>query len=85
MSDNDWKNYRLEQQARREKRLPKRTDEIMALKGEGFDVKEMTPYQFRINGRLDLYPIHNRWHDIKTNTRGGHRNLAGFAREWRKQ
>jgi hypothetical protein len=80
-----WREYRQEQQARREKRLPVRTAAILALRSEGFVVTKLTEYCFRINGRLDLYPVHNRWHDIQTNQRGGARDLVVFVREWRKQ
>lgn len=68
-----WKGYREAQQARRSQRLPIRTKEILELGRAGFVVVELTPYCFRIDGRLDLYPIHRRWHDIKANRRGTYR------------
>lgn len=80
-----WRTYREEQQARRARRLTPRSKKILELANEGFVVEQKTLYCFRINGRLDLYPVHNRWHDLTTNTRGGARDLAVFAREWRKQ
>ena len=80
----DWRAYREAQQARRATRLPIRTEAILALREEGFRVEPQTPYQFRINGRLDLYPVHNRWHDTKTNQRGGAKDLVVFVKEWRK-
>lgn len=75
-----WRGYRQDQQARRAERLPVRTDEIFALRNEGYKVEQLTPYQFRINGVLDLYPIHNRWHHINTGQRGGTRNLVERVR-----
>lgn len=81
MSDDDWSWYKHEQQARRARRLPIRTEEILALKRQGYDVQQKTAYHFRINGVLDLWPIHNRWHDLRTQERGGAKNLAIFVKE----
>lgn len=44
-----------------------------------YDVKELTPYQWRINGVLDLYPVSRKWHDIKNNKRGSYRNVLEFC------
>ena len=70
-----WKYYRLEQKQRRAERLPKRTEEILSLRESGFEVKQLTPYQFRINGAVDVYPIHNRFHELKSQWRGGYQDL----------
>jgi hypothetical protein len=81
--DNDvtamWREARYEQQERRAARLPIRVSEIEALQTEGFRVRKMTDYQFRINGRLDLYPIHRRYHDTRTNRRGNYQSALGVA------
>lgn len=76
-----WRGYRLAQQERRAERLPIRTQEILALRVEGYLVKQLSAYQFRINHTIDVYPIHNRWHHIKTGQRGGARDLAAFIRK----
>ena len=81
MSDETWTQWRHDQQVRRAKRLPVRTAEILALKRQGYDVEQRTDYHFRVNGRLDLWPIHNRWHDLLTQERGGAKNLARFVKE----
>ena len=81
LDGDDWHAYRFEQQRRREQRLPIRTEAIMALRRQGYTVEQHTEYQFRVNGRLDLYPIHNRWHDLRTQERGGTRDLAVFTKE----
>ena len=67
-----WNQYREEQKERRKKRLPVATDEIASLKECGFIVEEKTPYQFRINGLIDIYPIHRRYHVLKTGRRGNY-------------
>lgn len=74
-----WKEYRRAQQQRRSDRLGPRTDEILALKGKGFDVRELTPYHFRIDGKLDLFPIHRRYHFVAENVRGGYRDPLSAA------
>ena len=70
-----FKEYKHKTRERRDKRLPIRTKEICALVHDGFSVERMTDYQFRINNHIYLYPIHNRYHDIKTNKRGGYGNI----------
>lgn len=65
----DMKQYREAQQKRRSERLPIRQEEINAL-SPLYNIRKITEYQFRINGVLDLYPIHKNWHNIKTKKRG---------------
>jgi hypothetical protein len=74
-----WEGHREAQQARRAARLPGRTQEILDLKGDGFDVVALSPYQFRVDGRLDLYPIHRRYHDTRLNRRGGYQTAKAIA------
>lgn len=46
-------------------------DEINILRTDNaYKVRRFTEYHFRINDRLDVFPIKCRWHDIKLNTRG---------------
>lgn len=77
-----WDHHRIEQKMRRRERLPRRTAQIWSLKKMGYSVKQMTEYQFRIKGRVDVFPIHNRYHDIKTNERGGYRDVVEFVRNY---
>ncbi len=53
----------------------------MGLKRQGYTVEQKTPYHFRVNDRIDVWPIHNKWHDIKTNERGGCRDLAAWVKQ----
>jgi len=80
MSDETWTQWKRDQQERRAKRLPIRTEEILHLKVQGYDVEQKSDYHFRINGILDLWPIHNRWHLLSTGERGGAQNLADFVK-----
>lgn len=77
----DYRAYKDAQKKRRKERLPVRQQEIEALKELGYEVKKITEFQFRINDTYDLYPIHNRWHNIKTQKRGGAQNLAEFIKK----
>ena len=75
-----WRESRAAQQERRRKRLPLRVAELMELRKAGFTIEQKTPYQFRVNGVLDIYPIHNRYHDLKTGERGGFGDVREFVR-----
>jgi hypothetical protein len=85
-SDNEiseqWKEHREAQQKRRQERLPGRTEEIKNLVKEGFHIEQKTEYQFRVNEQLDLYPIHNRYHDIKANKRGSYKHVTEFVKSF---
>lgn len=74
-----WREYRRAQQERRAERLPGRTEEILALKAKGYDVRQLSEYQFRIDGALDLYPIHRRYHALKVNQRGDYKSALAVA------
>lgn len=64
---------------RRDAILPIRQAEILALRDHGYTVEQKTPYHFRINGTLDLFPVHLRFHFIPTNTRGRYRTAITIA------
>lgn len=75
---------REEKKQLKAERLPVRSAEITALAAEGFEVKRITDYQFRIThpekrGVLDLFPTHNRYHCIRFNKRGGYRDAGQFV------
>lgn len=79
-----WEAHREEQKKLKAERLPVRSAEIAALAGEGFEVKMLTPYQFRIThpekrGVLDLFPTHGRYHCVRFNKRGGYRDAGQFV------
>jgi hypothetical protein len=77
-----WKEYRTEQQERRANRLPVRTKQILSLRDKGYQVEKKTPYQYRINNTLDIFPIHNLYHDIRLNKRGGFQNVVKFVKDY---
>ena len=54
-------------------RLDARIAEILALREKGFNVTMVSKHQFRIDGRLDLFPIHRRFYVLPTLKRGTYR------------
>lgn len=66
--------YRDEQQERRKKRLPINQQFIFDLGKLGYDVVKISDYQFRVNKKIDLYPIHRRYHNLETKRRGTYQN-----------
>lgn len=75
----DWREYRRAQQQRRQERHGPRRADILALRGKGFDVVALTDFQFRVDGALDLYPIHRRYHHLPTKQRGDYKNAMEVA------
>lgn len=82
MESDDWRDYRKQQQNRRSERLKIMTEELLELRDHGFDIRRLTPFHYRVNGRLDIWPIHNRWHDIKTFERGGFSQIGYFVNHY---
>jgi hypothetical protein len=92
MSDlgDTFRAMRADQKIRRSARLVKRTEEIYDLRDLGYIVTALTEYQFRIRraGRamsseaVDLYPIHNRFHNINTGGRGTYRHLRSWLERY---
>jgi hypothetical protein len=76
-----WADYRQAQQERRHARLPVRTAEIAGLEEHGFIVVQLTEYQFRVNGQIDLYPIHRRYHVLSTGKRGTYSSALRCVRQ----
>lgn len=47
-----------------------RAQKILALQERGRKVEQITPYQFRIDGKIDLYPVNGLYHNLVTGKRG---------------
>lgn len=76
-----WDFYKKQQRMRRAERLPERAEAILSLKRQGYSVEEKASHHYVVNGILDLYPVHNQWHDRRTGERGGAKDLAIFTKE----
>lgn len=50
-------------------------DSLCRRLSEKYDVKQLTIWQWRINGVLDVYPKNKRYHDIKRNRRGDYQDI----------
>ena len=75
---NYWKDYKATQQQRRNKRLPVRIGALLSLEKQGFTVKKITSRHYRINGRLDVWPLHSRYHDLQLDARGGFKSTTAY-------
>lgn len=64
-----------------EESLLTRIEAILNLRALGYDVIAKTEYHYRINDRLDVWPVRNRWHDLKTRERGGCGSLPALVVE----
>lgn len=47
---------------------------------EKYTVKYLTPYQWRINGKVDIYPVNRRYHILATNKRGSYNDMHSFLK-----
>ena len=45
-------------------------NEIKELEKRGYYIEKLTPYQFRVECVIDLYPVRRRFHNIATQQRG---------------
>jgi len=68
----------------KEKVVARRKSYLPELEEAGYQVEKKTDFQFRVNGRLDIYPVNARWHDTQTQKRGSFhgKNLATFVRRY---
>lgn len=74
--------YRDLQECRQQERAEKRVQEtakILELRGLGYEVRQITEYHFRVDGKLDLYPTRGRWHNMRAGKRGFYRDAAAIA------
>lgn len=49
---------------------------------KGYDIEQKTIYHLRVNGRLDLYPVNRKYHDILKNERGTYQDIFSFVDEF---
>jgi hypothetical protein len=68
-----WRLHRRDVQARNAKRRDAGIPAINALTERGHTVTWLSPYQARIDGVVDLFPTHRKYHVLKTGQRGGYR------------
>jgi hypothetical protein len=76
--DIDWKEYKTKLREERKLRRGPRITEIMGLAKLGHKVVHLTPYQYRINNEVDVYPTNNRYCILRFNRWGGYNNVTEF-------
>jgi hypothetical protein len=70
---------RRNHQYAQKRRLNEHID-LNGIQEAGFKVRRLTPYCYRINERLDLYPIKKRYFDIDTKEWGDYHDSIGICR-----
>lgn len=75
-SGNDWRDWREDAKQHRATMQQAGAADIEALNAAGYAVEKLTDYQFRVNGKIDLYPVKRRFHILKTGERGQYRNMT---------
>lgn len=70
-----WNKHKQNIRQMRNSRRSQFREIITDLTNAGFEIKEITPFQFRINDCLDIYPQNKRYHDIVKNERGDIRGI----------
>lgn len=74
--------YRDLQECRREWRNEKReagAADIKTLSALGYDVRVISEFCFRIDGKLDLFPTRGRFHNIRSGKRGNYDSASDIA------
>lgn len=54
--------------------------ELEELVAFDYQVVQLSPYHFRINGRLDVWPSSKRWWDCRTFGKGDYQDLVAFVK-----
>jgi len=80
MDTEDWKVYREAQKKRRAERVIIRRRQILGLRKLGYEVQQLTPYQYRINGEIDVYPVHNRFCKLCYRRWGNYRDVEELVK-----
>lgn len=74
---NDLREFRKEE---RDSRLPAAANEIEALAELGYRVRKINYYHYRVDDRLDFFPLSGRWHFHPGNKRGDYTKPEDICR-----
>jgi hypothetical protein len=58
----------------------KGTDSILGLQEHGYKLTRLSPFQWRVNDRLDLFPTNRKYHDTFNNERGDWQGALDICR-----
>lgn len=67
---NEWDEHKKAMNSMRDRRRFQFREVIREFKRMGFEVREISPFQFRFNEGIDIYPSNKRYHDLTKNVRG---------------
>lgn len=79
----DFRAMREHRRRQNEKRRDRNVEWIERFRQDNPDseVEEITPYQFRIDGFLDIYPTNQKFHNIETGKRGFYHTIAQIVKQ----
>jgi hypothetical protein len=79
-----WRDHAKQMNNMRNARRYQFKEVIADFERMGFEVKEVSPFQYRFNDCVDIFPSNKRFYDLKTRERGDIRgkNLNQFLREY---
>lgn len=79
-----WRDHAEQMNNMRNRRRFQFYEIIKEFKRMGFDVREVSPFQYRFNDCIDIFPSNKRYHDLKKRERGDIRgkNFNQFLREY---
>jgi DNA-binding ferritin-like protein (Dps family) len=79
-----WKEHEDEMNKMRSRRRYQFREIVREFRKMGFDVKEVSQFQYRFNDAIDIYPSNKRYHDLTKNVRGDIRGKSfnQFLREY---
>ena len=76
-----WREHKAELKKRKEERRIPRIRQILGLRSEGYKVDQLTPYQFRVNDEVDLYPTNNRYCLLRYQRWGRYRDAVELIKK----
>jgi hypothetical protein len=66
----DFQQHREQEQRRKQSVRDENVPHILRLRELGYVVRQLTPFQFRINEDLDIFPTSRKFHFLPSNQRG---------------
>lgn len=78
-----WRDHKEDMENMRRRRRDQFAKVIKEFRDLGFEVEKISPYQFRFNDSIDIYPSNKKYHNLKTKVRGEIRgvNVGKFLRK----
>ncbi len=79
-----WRKHADDMEKMRQRRRWQFRQAAKELRDLGFEIKEVSQFQYRINEAIDIFPSNKRYHDLTKNIRGDIRgqSFANFIRSY---